>query len=179
MTCIVGLVEAGKVLIGGDSAGVDHYDITAVSAPKVFSNSGFVFGFTTSFRMGQLLRYRFRPPHREVGDDLMRYMVTDFIDAMRKTLSEAGYARKENEQESSGTFLVGHAGRLFRIEDYYSIIESANGYDACGCGQDIARGSLYSTKCLQGYERVLQALEAASHHSAGVCAPFQVECVAE
>lgn len=179
MTCIVGLVEAGRVYIGGDSAGVDHYSITAMAEDKVFSNGGFVFGFTTSFRMGQLLRYRFKPPHRDEGRDLMAYMVTDFIDAIRQTLKESGYAKKEGDRESGGTYLVGHKGRLFRIEDYYSIIESANGYDACGCGEEIARGSLYSTVGLLGEERVLQALRAADHHSAGVCAPFKVLCASE
>lgn len=178
MTCIVGLIDksTGKVWIGGDAAGVNSsYSRTQMAEAKVFANGGFVFGYTTSFRMGQLLRYRFKPPHREEGRDLMAYMVCDFIDGVRRTLKDAGYAKKLNEEESGGTFLVGHQGRLFRIEDYYSIIESAGGYDACGCGEDFARGALFTTaKDLAPEARVKQALKAAAHHSAGVCAPFTV-----
>lgn len=173
MTCIVGLVEDGKVYMGGDSAGVAGYsDITPMAESKVFVNKGFAIGYTTSFRMGQLLRYKFRPPLRDAGQDLMAYMVCDFIDAIRSTLKDSGYAKRVHDEESGGTFLVGHAGRLFRIEDYYSVIETANGYDACGCGQELARGSLFSTKELKGEARVTEALRAADHHGAGIMAPF-------
>lgn len=84
MTVIVGLVNKGDVYIGGDSAGVAGLDITIRADEKVFTNGPFLMGFTTSFRMGQLLRYKFDPPKQTVNTDDMKYMVTDFIDATRK-----------------------------------------------------------------------------------------------
>jgi len=62
MTCIVGLVENGKVYIGGDSAGVAGLDITTRKDEKVFQKENMIFGFTSSFRMGQILRYSFKNP---------------------------------------------------------------------------------------------------------------------
>ncbi len=38
MTCIVGLVDNGKVYIGGDSAGCAGYDVRIREDQKVFRN---------------------------------------------------------------------------------------------------------------------------------------------
>lgn len=174
MTCIVGLVDKGTVYIGGDSAGVADYSLMVRADQKVFTNGEFIFGFTSSFRMGQVLRYKLKPPHREPARDVMTYMVSDFVDAVRDCLKSSGFAKKENDVERGGTFLVGYQGRLFRIEGDYQVGETTNGYDACGCGEDIARGSMFASKGADAGKRILQALKAAGYHSAGVCGPFKV-----
>ena len=107
MTCIVGLVHEGVVYIGGDSAGVGGMSLTVRADEKVFQNGEFLMGFTTSFRMGQLLRYSLKPPRRHPDDDIHQYMVVDFINAVRECLKSGGYASKKNDVESGGTFLVG------------------------------------------------------------------------
>jgi hypothetical protein len=58
VTCIVGFTDGNEVSIGGDSAGVGGWDLTVRADEKVFVLGEFVFGCTTSFRMGQLLRYK-------------------------------------------------------------------------------------------------------------------------
>ena len=62
MTVIVGLQHNGAVYIGGDSAGIAGYDLMIRHDEKVFVNQQFIMGYTTSFRMGQILRYSFKPP---------------------------------------------------------------------------------------------------------------------
>ena len=62
MTAIVGLVDSGIVYIGGDSAGASGWSLTVRADAKVFFNAGYLFGFTTSYRMGQLIRYALQPP---------------------------------------------------------------------------------------------------------------------
>ena len=119
MTCIVGLVHEGRVWMGADSAGVSGYQLQTRTDAKVFVHDNMVIGFTSSFRMGQLLHYAFTPPPRALGVDLHHYMVVDFIDAVRECLRDGGYARKEDEQEQGGNFLVGYAGQLFVIEHDY------------------------------------------------------------
>ena len=56
MTCIAGLVHDETVYLAGDSAGTSGWNLTVRADPKVFANDSYVMGFTTSFRMGQLLR---------------------------------------------------------------------------------------------------------------------------
>lgn len=173
MTCIVGIAENGRIYMGGDSAAVAGYSLSVRADEKIFVNGGFVFGFTTSFRMGNLLRYKLvvpKPPDNM--DELMRYMNTDFVDAVRNCLKEGGFNKTDNGVESGGTFLVGHKGRLFHIESDYQVGESVNGYDACGCGMDIALGVLFATKGKRPRRRMEMALEAAAYHSAGVVQPF-------
>lgn len=175
MTCIVGLVDGDRVWMGGDSAGVSGLDITVRADTKVFRNGELLIGFTNSFRMGQLLAHRLVPPPREPGQDLFRYMVIDFVDAVRQVLKDGGYAHKSNEVETGGTFLVAAEGRLFAIQSDYQVGEAMRGYHAIGCGADYALGSLASTAGLSAEERVRRALECAELFSGGVRAPFTIQ----
>lgn len=178
MTCIAGVIHNGKVFIGGDSAGVGGMSLSVRADKKVFQNGEFLFGFTSSFRMGQVLQYSFTPPKQHPDKDTMSFMVTDFVNAVRSAFQAAGVASKNNEVESCGTFLVGYRGRLFSIQDDYQVGEAACGYDAVGCGQDIALGSLYATVDMaDGKARVGRALHAAEAHSAGVRGPFTIQSI--
>jgi hypothetical protein len=182
MTCIAGLVHNGRVYLGGDRAGVEDWNLTTVAAPKVFLLGPFVVGFTSSFRMGQLLRYAFTPPklpprallYVDEREQLTRYMVVEFVDALRKLFSAAGFATKSNEQEAGGQFLVGVRGLLFKVESDYTVAEALCGYDAVGCGHAVAKGALYVGPERGPQERLLEALKAAEAWSAGVRAPFDV-----
>lgn len=179
MTCIVGLRHEGAVWIGGDSAGVAGLSITTRKDPKVFVRDKVGFGFTTSFRMGQLLMQKMRVPKRHADTDPYEYMITDFIDAVRGCFAEGGFKTVENSVERGGQFLVGHAGRLFMIDGDFQVGESLGDYDALGCGGDIALGAMHATSALNlsPKERIERALAAAAEHSAGVRPPFLIHSV--
>jgi ATP-dependent protease HslVU (ClpYQ) peptidase subunit len=174
MTCIVGLIDGKSVIVGGDSAGVEGYLTEARMDAKVFRNGPFLLGFTSSFRMGQLLRFKLNPPQPAVGQDVFEFMATTFVDAVRECLKAGGFARKENEVESGGRFLVGYTGRLFLIDSDYQVGEPLDGYTAVGCGNELALGALFATDGLPADERVLLALQAAARYSTGVRAPFEI-----
>ena len=142
---------------------------------KVFAVGPYVMGFTTSFRMGQLLRYRLTTRAPDTWD-VDRFMATDFIDDVRTALRGSGWLSTENGQERGGQFLVGVGGRLYAIHGDFQIARSAHGYDAVGCGQDLALGALRATRAagLRGEDRALVALDAAATFSAGVAEPFHV-----
>lgn len=170
MTCIVGLVEKGNVYIGGDSAGVSGLSITVRADEKVFHNGPFIMGFTSSFRMGQLLRYKFSPPKQTIEQEDVKYMVTDFIDAAIKCFTENGYGNKSN----GGTFLVGYNSRLYHIDSDFQVGLQCKPYSAVGCGSDLALGSMYATEGMDPEKRIILALEAAAQFSGGVVAPFHL-----
>lgn len=178
MTAIVGLVHERTIYIGGDSAGIDNYDLVIRADEKVFSVGPYIMGFCGSFRVGQLLRYSLTPPAPR-AKDLSRFMATTFVDAVRKCLSDGGAAFKEHGTEQGGTFLVGVKGRLFCIESDYQVGEAEHPFMAIGCGAQIAHGALYAqSKTMPPKARVLQALEAAQRFSGGVRSPFRVVSVA-
>ncbi len=173
MTCIVGIEHEGGVLIGGDSAGVSGLDMMLRADAKVFRNGPAIFGFTSSFRMGQLLRYSLKVPTGFVRNT-DRYMATKFICAVRKCLGDGGYARKKEGEETGGTFLVGIVGKLYRIEDDFQMGRTMGGIDAVGCGASYAMGAMFVARG-KPQHRAEVGLRAAVAFSGGVRPPFVFE----
>jgi ATP-dependent protease HslVU (ClpYQ) peptidase subunit len=181
MTCIVAYEKDGKVWMGGDSAGVDGESlrISARGDQKVFQNGEYLIGFTTSFRMGQLLRYKFNPSPCPDWD-LEKHMTTTFVDQVRECFSKNGFDKKsEHGQHNGGTFLIGTHGRIFVIHDDFQLGWNRVPYNSCGCGHALALGCMYglhNQDCEP--ELIVQlALESAAEFSAGVRGPFHIMSV--
>jgi hypothetical protein len=176
MTAIVGLVDkqTGDLFIGADSAGVAGLDITVRTDPKVFQNGPFLIGGTSSFRMLNILRFKFSPPAQTVHQEDFQYMTTDFVDELRKCFSQNGFGDKDATQ--CGNFLVGYKGVLYNIMGDYQVGMSAAAYDAAGCGAVYSKGCFFATEGsnLKPAERVKLALEAATNFSGGVRPPYVI-----
>lgn len=175
MTAVAGLEHDGKVYIGADSAGVGGWALTVRSDSKIFRSGEFIMGFTSSFRMGQLLRYKLSVAEQPSKMPVDEFMCTWFIDAVRTCLKDGGYASFKDGTESGGTFLVGYRGLLYYVGDDFQVGRSACGFNAVGCGNELALGSLYSTTG-KPKRRIRTALAAAEAFSAGVRGPFAVLC---
>jgi hypothetical protein len=182
MTCIVGLIDKGAVYMGADSCGADNdfaYQIRVDA--KLFQRGPFLIGYTTSFRMGQLLRWKL--PHIKIPEkmDVHEFMCTKFIDSVRTTLNKGGFSKRVEEREEAGQFIVGFQNRLFEVGSDYQVGECVRGYAACGTGRDLALGSLWTTgspEYLVGIkppmERLKLALSAAEAGNAAVRSPFLI-----
>ena len=172
MTCIVGIIDdKNTVYMGADSCGGNSYVAMARKDAKIFRRGGFLFGYTTSYRMGQLLQYSLKIPEVENNAD-HEWMCTKFIEAVRKCLKAGGFASKDNNVEEGGHFLVGGYGKLYKIQSDYQVSELQLPFDACGCGEAFALGSLFSTPKLSPKKRIQAALQAAEEFSCGVRGPF-------
>ena len=181
MTAVAGLIHDGEVWIGADSAGVSGQRLSIRADRKAFRNGPYVFGFTTSFRMGQLLRWKLNPPVPGPDADLEEFMCTTFADAVRDCLKAGGWAEKDRERESGGNFLAGAYGRLFEVYSDYQVAEREDPFSATGCGEDFLLGSLHTTEQL-GWppeKRLLTALETAERYSTGVQGPFRIVSTGE
>lgn len=175
MTCIVGIADkkSGKVYIGADSAGVSGYDLMLRADEKVFRNGEFLIGYTTSFRMGQLLRYEFSPPVHPACD-AMEYMVRCVVPAIRKCFKEHGFQRTDNSVESGGSFIIGYQGELFVIESDYQVAKPSHGVHATGCGSAAALGALLAMPAEPPKSRATKALKVSEMLNIGVRCPFKV-----
>lgn len=175
MTCIVGIVNGQKVIIGGDRQGSAGYAKTNRIDKKVFKRGEFVFGFTSSYRMGQLIQYKMSIPKFSEGQDLMEYMVCDFVENLRSTLKGGGFTAIENNEEIGGHFLVGVRGRLFHIQGDFQVSESDDKFDSVGSGEDNALGSM-KTAIDYGetdpYKILKSGLDSAHYFNAGVGGEF-------
>lgn len=176
MTCIVGLVHEGRVWLGGDSCGSNGYTDLTIKAPKVFRRGPYVMGYTTSFRMGQLLECwpKLPEPHPKADrKGLHQFMILSFVDWMRTAFEDGGWLKKNDGREQGGKFLVGLRGRIFCVESDLSVLERAEGYDAVGCGAAFALGAM-SVLRTKPRTRLRAALQAAETHGSGVRPPFRI-----
>lgn len=177
MTCIVGVVGDGIVYLGADSLGSGHVKKRVLSTPKVFRVKGTtdtLIGYTSSFRMGQILMYtEDLLDEAQLADGGVEYLVTQFIPKLKAVFLAAGYGSVDGHEHCGGEFLLASRGRLFKVEHNYHVIESFN-YDACGEGEDHALGSLFSTSALgvTGEIRVELALKSAGEFVVSVGGPY-------
>jgi len=174
MTCIVAIAEGGRVYMAGDSASSDGHTYSLTRAPKVFALGPFLIGYTTSFRMGQLLQYHLQvPPHPE-GLSNYEYMVTRFLEACRKAFKDRGWMKSEHGVEELGNFLVGYRGELFQLQGDGAVLQNRDGFDAVGSGEDYARAVLAVSDHPDPRTRLILALETAARYVTTVRMPYEV-----
>ena len=172
MTCIIGLEQDGKAYVGADSASVTRQlDMRVTMVPKVFKNGKFIIGYTTSFRMGQLLQFVKLPPCKKPTEE---YMINNFIDAIRSEFKKKGYSEIDNNVERGGQFIVGIKGYIYEIGSDFQVQRYVDGVASCGCGDEYAYGAMKALENLKPEKRIKKSLEIVSYYSSGVRAPFTV-----
>ncbi len=138
MTCIVGIEYDGKVLLGGDIQGTGWNSKVVHTQPKVFNKSGVIFGYTTSYRFGQILEHGLTNPVVPEDDaEVYRWLITVLIPEMRNALKTHGY-------EGGGNCLIGVKNQLWELQDDFSVIRSTLGYASVGSGTEYAIGSVFT-----------------------------------
>ena len=179
MTAVAAVVQRGRIWVGADSAGSSFGSLTIRADEKVFQVGEYLYGICGSFRLRDLLRYSFDPPKR-VGRDLDRFMATTYINALRHSLSDGGFLKKEhNVEEIDASFIVGIRGSLYTVESDLQVGRVRDDYCAVGSGADVCLGALAAGRSAKPRERVLTALRASEHHITSVRGPFVVISNAE
>ena len=171
MTCIVAVSDGNKVYMAGDSCAVDDSTITSRQNPKVFINNGIAIGYCQSFRMGQIIQYIFVPPTIHKNIDLMEYMVTSFVPALKDCLDENDFPAHDDDKEN-WSVIVGIENKLFYIESDWQVGFDNNQYYAIGSGSPYALGAMYASMSKNPIEKLTIGLEAAMEFSPFVRTPF-------
>ncbi len=179
MTCVLGVVgPKGKMLFGADSASTDdNFGQNIAASEKIWRSGDYLFGGAGSWRGLQLVHYSFVPPKRPSRTAIDEFMVTTFMDALRRCWTEGGHLYRGKEQGSADQvdthLLVGYSGALFAIYGDLSAIRMKDDYAVIGSGTDPALGVLHATaKEGASKTRVLAALRAAERYNAAVRGPF-------
>jgi len=177
MTCIIGCVDKNYIYMAGDSCGSNGHYYSIRKDEKVFKKQDMLFGYTTSFRMGHLLHWKFKVPKHQADMSTDEYMNTVFIDEIIKCFTDNGYVEKTNEVKKGGQFLVGYKGRIFNIDSDFQVGEESESVSACGCGS-ISALAAYKRGALENRHSVeynlKKALLIASSMIEGVQPPFKV-----
>ncbi|AUR87442.1 nucleophile aminohydrolase [Vibrio phage 1.101.O._10N.261.45.C6] len=170
MTCICGMIRNGHVYMAGDLMGSNGFTGRTYPDSKVFANGEFILGYTSSFRMGQILEWNWIPPLREEGITDRQYMQLNVIESIRETFSTFGYGTREGLESVGGTFLIGYRGCLYEMQENFSLL-SIPDFVAVGSGQYHAEAILYNTKDNEDFhpfEIMQTAIETAAHFTQSV-----------
>jgi len=157
MTCIVGIVASNGVVLASDSLGSgggrkQEYAtaklITLEAAEQVtdleYKKIQIGLGYTSSFRMGDILKHLFTPPLVKKDVDIENYMVSEFVPAIISCFDDHHYTMTEKGKKEGGNFLVAIKGRLFEVQEDFSVLETTMGFAAIGSGEAVAVGALYA-----------------------------------
>lgn len=177
MTAIVAIVENGRIWMGGDSAGSNAHMISDRKDEKVFVKGKFIFGGCGSFRMLQILKWSFKPPVQKKTMSDEEYMMTVFVNALRKCFIEQGYGKilPGMDHKHQSQFMVGYKENLYCIQGDFQVSMLHDNFYAIGSGDDTCIGSLFSTKKKPVETRLKLALAAAEYRNVGVRRPFIIK----
>lgn len=182
MTCIIGFADKDVTWLVGDSMSyTENNNGYPCKASKVFKikDKPILIGYTTSFRMGQLLEFHpelFPDLHRDKQEYDREYLVTKVIPNLLKLYKDSGWDIKAEEGErGGGTFLVGVPNHVYLVQSDFSVLEAISNYDACGCGIYSAKASV-ATAIKNGVTDIKEilktAMEVTTQYSPGVQPPF-------
>ena len=171
MTCLVAIAENedGISVLGSDSAMTCGQDIDRVRMPKVFElktklTEEYECGLPLTMalavaggtRVGQTIKYLLELPYYHYDernfDNDMEWLVSHFIERLRKTLGEHGCKKVddgiEEIQDYSKILILLH-GRVYSIWYDFQVGTYDLGFYAIGSGEDLARGCLFGNQGLK------------------------------
>lgn len=170
MTCIVGIEKNGKVYLGGDIQGTGGNNKIVHTQPKVFNKAGVIFGYTTSYRFGQIIEHLMQDPVvPEDNESIYRWIITTLAPSIKSTLKDNGYER-------GGTCLIGVKDQLWEFQDDYSILRSVSGIASCGSGCEYAMGSML-TSVATGNQTPKQMIKQAINIAGTLSPSVGTDCV--
>lgn len=171
MTTIVAVksYDGKSIFVGGDSLAASGLHLRTVVTPKVFHPRGalhdvMIIGYTSSFRMGQLLQFSLDCPVQEEdlkAENVDRYMATTFITAVRECFTKNGWMGKfgqahdqDYDRNHGGVFLVAvlasDGPHIYYVGSEFIVLEHAEDFDAVGCGRELALASLRTMDLVRG-----------------------------
>jgi hypothetical protein len=183
MTAIVGLVQDRRVWMAGDSSANDTDSLYSTSREqsKVFRNGQYLVGVSGQTRCAQVMRYVLIPPimpaHIKGIDEIVEFMVREFVPVLRTCLDEHGVTTGEVTDPFPGNALIGVRGNILEMEPDFQVESNTELFNAAGAASAYCLGAFHATRDLidDPWTRIRTVLKAAAAYSMVVKAPFSVE----
>lgn len=141
MTCIAAVVKDGHVWMAGDMLGSNGFTKKVYPDSKVFVNGDFIIGYTSSFRMGQILQYNWTQPPRMEDLSDREYLQVDVVESFRSCLNDLGFGEMREGEHQGGNFLIGYKGVIYEMQNNFSILKN-DSFCSIGSGQYHAESAL-------------------------------------
>ena len=177
MTCIVGVVDEGRVILGADSAGSGkENEIYSLPERKVFARGPYLFGITGSYRLGEVLHFKTELPELPKQHDLKRFLVHELVPAVADAVLKNHCAHEGREILGPRTgFLLGVRGSLWCIISDLTVFQ-AGSFASMGSGRLRAYPALHALEAAgvtPAKRRLELALEATYAYTSDVRGPWQ------
>lgn len=158
MTCVVGVRTTKGVLLAGDQQmSWENGNRMSRDAKTIELSEILAVAYCGSGRLGQILQHHLDqlddPP---LGRDEQRWAVKHFVPYLRGVLGETGHLVVGLADNIEGlgysAFLFAIRGRLFMVEDDFSVVEHRFAFDALGSGMETAIGAMHAEATSRGVE---------------------------
>lgn len=178
MTLIAAQMDkTGIVWMAADSLGSNsNGDRYIRKDKKIFKKDGYLIGYTSSYRMGQIIEHKAKLPELPLNNRGNIHIVK-VIDAIAESLYNNNYTMEKDNRHYGGEFIIGWHGRLYCIQSDFQYSTTAINYMCCGAGEDFGLGALHTAQKLKGsneIEALLYAMRAGTKHNCFVAPPFIV-----
>ncbi|AXC36891.1 hypothetical protein [Escherichia coli] len=148
MTCIIAHTDGVSSFIAGDKLGSNGFTKTVQTEPKVFekefiklhddgltrTKEVMALGYTTSFRMGQLLNYNLNLPEQDASQTFSQYLVLKVIPIIRQMFKEEWGARDASQDVGGGQFIILHNHTIYEVQEDFSVLQPKTRITAVGSG---------------------------------------------
>lgn len=156
MTCIIAYTNGTNSFIAGDKLGSNGFTHGVVVEPKIFekkfkkvSENGLnkteetlSMGYTTSFRMGQLLTYNLELPEQKSNQNFMQYLVLEVVPLLRKLYKDEWGSKDTQQDIGGGNFLILHNHEIYEVQPDFSVLQPKSHIASVGCGTYHAMASM-------------------------------------
>lgn len=141
-------MRSGVLLAGDRQMSWENANRMSKDAKTIELSEILAVAYCGSSRLGQLLQFHLDelddPP---LGRDEQRWAVREFVPFLRGVTEQAGHltTRHDDNVETLGdsAFLFAVRGRLFMVEEDFSVSEHRYGFDALGSGMETAIGAMH------------------------------------
>lgn len=179
MTVVLAETEGRSIIFAADSAGAKGDEIYTIGLPKVFALGPYLFGYTGSYRIGQILRHYVElPDPPEIHPE--RFLVREAVPILRQAVNDQGAALHGPGFLGEKTaILVAFHGRIWCIGTDLTVLPETS-YAAIGSGRLRAYGALHALNAA-GVEPARKRLEltlaATAEYTANVRPPWHFASV--
>lgn len=140
MTCIVGLECLDGAVIAGDYCGSDGFTYQTVVPSKVFKHSQMLYGYTSTFRFGQIIEHilddnTLYPPTEP--EQTYRWLVKTFVPKIRQVFKNEDYSI---ERGCNAVLVVN--GQVWELQNDLSVLRNDAGLVVVGSGVYHAQSSI-------------------------------------
>jgi hypothetical protein len=131
---------------------------------KIARNGKYLVAAAGLVRGMNLIQHSFNPPPPP-RSNLDKFMVTQFVPALRKCFQAAGYDMKDDGDvaQHDNEFLIAVQGVIYLIDEAYGIERTSNNVYVTGTGMELALGAAHALGIseIDDWEEAVSVVEAA------------------